>query len=73
METEAQKVNVDRKTEIEKKMSELATLTKTMDIPDFRRTSIHWLSRNMSIRNSGHKNHERALELVTDLARMGVR
>lgn len=58
---------------VRERMEELATLTKSMDIPDFRRTSIPWLFRNMSARNSNHVNFPKAQEIVVELHRMGVR
>lgn len=58
---------------IGQKMVELEKLTRKMNVPEFRRTSIPWLSRNLAIQNSKHPDFERASGLVSELARMGVR
>jgi hypothetical protein len=60
------------KPEIEAKLEELHRLTSKMDVPVTRRTSVHWLARNLAIRNSGHPNFPRAMELVKELIRIGV-
>ena len=52
---------------------ELEKLTRKMDIPVFRRSSVPWLQRNMAIRNSEHPNFEKAKVLVLKLFKMGVR
>ena len=61
------------KPEIEEKFVELQELLHDMDIPVERFRSIPWLCRNMAIRNSHHKNFQRAQEIVIELLRMGVR
>ncbi len=53
-------------------LAQLANLTVDMDIPKFRKTDIKWLQRNLGIRNAGHENFEKAIEIITKLARMGV-
>jgi len=51
----------------------LKELTKSMDIPSFRSTSIPWLHRNMAIRNKEHPDFEEAKNIVLELLKMGVR
>ena len=60
------------KPEIEAKLEELHRLTSKMDVPGTRQTSIHWLARNLAVRNSNHPNFPRAMELVTELLKIGV-
>jgi hypothetical protein len=50
----------------------LEEITRTMDVPDFRRVSVQWLLRNMVVRNSGHPQFEEAMEILKKLAGMGV-
>jgi hypothetical protein len=44
-------------------------LTKTMDIPDFRRGDVAWLSRNMAVRNIDHENLVEVLKLIKEFNR----
>lgn len=53
-------------------LDKLELLTKQMDIPEFRRRSPLWLSRNMAIRNSNHPNFQEAKELISILLRKNV-
>lgn len=41
-----------------------ASLIKDMDVPEFRRTDYHWLSRNLFVRNSEHPNFKQAIEVL---------
>ena len=66
-------MNAEKKSLIEAKYSELESLTKHMDLPDFRRTSVQWLVRNMKVKNGSHQNFNKAMEVVVELSRMGVR
>lgn len=61
------------KPEIQAKIEELGSVLKGMDVPPERRQSIPWLMRNLGVRNSGHKNFAKAMQIITDLNRMGVR
>ncbi len=44
-------------------------LTKTMDIPDFRRGDVAWLNRNMAVRNIDHENLVEVLKLIKEFNR----
>jgi len=56
----------------EQLVNRLANLTSKMDVPEFRKTSIRWLQRNLAIRNSNHKFFKEANEIVDTLARKGI-
>jgi hypothetical protein len=58
--------------EIKSLFSELKRLLSKMDVPAFRKTSVHWLSRNLGVRNSGHPDFEKAYEIVNKLKRAGI-
>jgi hypothetical protein len=53
-------------------LEKLGDLTKKMEIPVFRRQNPRWLSRNLSVRNSKHPNHEEAMVIVKELLRRGI-
>lgn len=63
----------ERKEYIEKSLKEIETLTKTMDIPSYKRRSVSWIIKNISIRNSSHPNLQKVRELAESLVSMGVR
>jgi hypothetical protein len=46
---------------------ELKNLLKNMDIPEFRRTDISWLKRNLPFNNSEHPDFDRAWELLQEM------
>jgi len=50
----------------------LSRLTLTMEIPQFRRTSVGWLNKNMKVRNAEHKNFNEAQTIIKELIRRGV-
>jgi hypothetical protein len=50
----------------------LNQLTRGMDVPAFRRGSPKWLSKNLGIRNSKHKNYQEAMETITELIKIGL-
>ncbi len=54
-------------------LKQLSKLISPMDVPSFRRENPFWLSRNLGFRNSQHKNYEKAMEVIAQLLRMGVR
>lgn len=58
---------------VEEKLDELEEITKTMDVPEFRRRKVAWLSRNMMIRNGDHPRFKEAKELITTLMKKGIR
>lgn len=39
-------------------------LVKDMDVPEQRKTDIHWLKRNLGIRNSNHPNFNQVIALI---------
>jgi hypothetical protein len=60
------------KPEIQEKIDELRCLTSKMDVPETRRASIHWLARNLTIRNSNHPDFPLAMQLVKELLAKGI-
>lgn len=58
--------------EVENMLNRLEHLTKDMDVPEFRRNAVNWLSRNLAIRNSTHPQYPEAKKIVNKLAEMGV-
>jgi len=52
--------------------AELVSITKKMDLPDFRRKNPRWLVRNMVVRNAEHPQYGRAQEIAKELLRRGV-
>jgi hypothetical protein len=59
--------------EVENQLDTLEDLIRDMDVPEFRRRKVPWLSRNLAVRNSDHPNFPAAMEIVEDLMRQGVR
>jgi len=59
--------------EVTDMLDELEKLTTQMDVPEFRRRKVAWLSRNLVIRNSNHPNYEEAMTLIKSLIKQGVR
>jgi hypothetical protein len=63
---------------IEYNKKRLMEILDDMDIPEFRKSNVNggpdllWLSRNMFIRNSEHKNFLEAIELIRAGIRQGV-
>lgn len=45
-------------------MDRLQQILKTMDIPESRKTDMHWLMRNIAIRNSESPDFREAVELI---------
>lgn len=60
------------KKEIAVKLDELESLTKTMDVPEFKRRNVYWLRKHLADRNKSHKNFEKAFSIITELANWGV-
>ena len=52
-------------------LDKLGKLTASMDVPEFRRRSPYWLSRNMKVRNSDHSNYSEANEVIKVLLKRG--
>lgn len=57
---------------VQDSLSRLESLTRNMDVPVFRRTSIKWLARNLAIRNSDHPDFQEAMDVIKILDNMGV-
>jgi hypothetical protein len=51
-------------------MSQLESLTKEMNVPEFRKTDFRWLLRNAAINNSENQNLEQVILICKSLARM---
>ncbi len=58
--------------EIKALFEELKVALNGLDVPAYRKTSIHWLSRNLAVRNSNHANYPKAAEIVEKLRAAGV-
>lgn len=58
---------------LHQKLDCLASLTRTMDVPDYRKRDVKWLDKNMSKRNSDHKNYSEAKQIVDELMNLGIR
>lgn len=56
----------------EKLLKDLEKITKTMNVPDYRRTSVTWLSKNMGIKNSDHPKYKEAVAIMCELNKLGV-
>ena len=52
-------------------MDKLQELIEDMEVPDFRRTDLGWLSRNLGIWNHKHPNFKEAMGLIKELMRNG--
>lgn len=61
----------DVKDKIELLRAELAKLTKFMDVPCYRYTSVKWLEKNLKKRNETHPNYAQARDLVNELKKLG--
>lgn len=53
-------------------LEKLKTMLKGMDIPSYRYEDPKWLSRNLGVRNSEHPRFKEAMELISQLTRMGL-
>lgn len=51
---------------------QLEKLTKVMDVPCFRYSSIRWLNKNLKIRNANHVNYPAAQALLDELTKLGA-
>ena len=56
----------------EEMVKQVKARTCKMDVPEFRRTSIGWLERNLGIRNASHPAFIEVMEMVKELRRRGV-
>lgn len=63
---------MDRKILLESHLSELERITKGMDVPVFRRRNVSWLDKHLHLRNSQHKDYEKAIQLIKELLNNGV-
>lgn len=60
------------KTEIAEKLTELEKLTRAMEVPEFKRKNVYWLRKNLASRNEKHRNYEKVMGIVTELANKGI-
>lgn len=54
-------------------LNRLGNLTASMSVPCYRRKSVVWLLRNMGVKNKEHPNFPKAIEILEELSRRGVR
>ena len=62
------------KEDMERKVSALASIVQSMNVPDFRKdvtrmSNIRWLSRNLRIQNADHPMFDTANEMVNFIFR----
>lgn len=50
----------------------IAEITRTMDVPEFRQTSIHWLQKNAGKRNSDHAKYPELRQLLSIASERGI-
>jgi len=62
----------DNSQKIQELKAKLENLTKIMDVPCFRYSSVKWLSKNLQIRNKNHPNIDEALLILRELNKLGV-
>ncbi len=62
----------DNSAKISELKDRLERLTKVMDVPCFRYSSIKWLSKNLEARNANHPNFREAKLLVDELSKLGA-
>ena len=63
---------VARAKQVEELRRELANITKTMNVPDYRQVDVRWLRKKMAARNSEHPKFGEAEKIVEELASMGA-
>ena len=54
------------------KLTEIAKLISKMDLPNYRKEVKHnddarWLKKNLQVKNKGHKNYPRVMEILETL------
>lgn len=49
------------------KETQLLSLTKRMDVPDWKRTNVKWLKANLAKRNSDHSLFDQAMILIDEI------
>lgn len=58
--------------EIQSLKNQLPRLLKGMDLPDYRKSDIRWLQRNIQVRNLEHKNFKDAFDTISKLHSIGI-
>lgn len=53
-------------------VEKIAEITRTMDVPEFRQTSIHWLQKNAGKRNSDHARYLELRILLSAASERGI-
>jgi len=51
---------------------QLEKLTKFMDVPCFRYSSVKWLTKNLQARNANHPSYPEAKALLEELIKLGA-
>jgi hypothetical protein len=54
------------------RMARLCEILDTMEVPELRRHDLHWLRRNLGIRNRLHPDFCEAIRILADLARVDI-
>ena len=57
---------------IQELLDNLEKLVSGMDIPQYKKRSVSWLNKNLSIRNKTHKNYDQAMKVTEELLSRGV-
>ena len=63
----------DRKASIDSLLDRLESITKSMDVPGFRRRNAIWLQKYLATKNASHPRFSEAMEIVESLVSNGVR
>jgi biopolymer transport protein ExbD len=58
--------------DVESLKKELKHLTNKMDVPDYNKTKIIWLLKNLHVRNSENKNYDKVINICEELKKRGV-
>lgn len=57
--------------EMTNNMARLKELISTMEVPELRKnidfSNVHWLKRNLAIRNQSHQNFPEAIDIINSL------
>jgi hypothetical protein len=63
---------LNHKSQIQAWLEELEQLTRTMDVPVYRRNNVAWLNKSLAVKNKSHANFEKAMGLIKELLSHGV-
>lgn len=62
----------DRKYKLNELLDNLENITKEMDVPVYRRRSVSWLHKNLSVKNKLHPLFYKAMTIINELLENGV-